>query len=172
MPMTPWKGQEASAIVFKDVGKRISAAARWFRDHLRYAVSVPNALFGPSGKALKGTRGLAPSAAGEYPRKVSGWLRKNIQSEYDAPSLSARVGTNVPYGRWLETGTSRMAPRPWLSNGLRDFIQGIRTILNGGGDVSGVNLDPTEGPMPERDARMLEAKIYKTEQALKELGGE
>ena len=78
------------------------------------------------------TRGGNPSAPGEYPRKMLGHLRRNIQMEFDAATMVARVGTNVKYGKYLETGTRRMAARPWLSRGLREAQSAIRRILGGG----------------------------------------
>ena len=77
------------------------------------------------------------SSAGRYPYKRSGNLRRNIQMEFDRASMTARVGTNVLYGRYLEFGTRRMAPRPWLSLALRDFGPQLRSILNGEGSVGG-----------------------------------
>jgi hypothetical protein len=172
MAMTPWKGQEASTIVFADVGNRVNAAGRWFRDQLRGSVSIPNISLNAAGKPIKGTRGSQPSAPGEYPRKVTGWLRKNIQSEYSRANLTSRVGTNVPYGKWLETGTSRMAARPWMSLGLRDFTAGIRTILQGKGGPSAVEVSPDDsfGGTPAGQVLSLQGKVFKTREALKDMG--
>jgi len=53
------------------------------------------------------------SAPGEYPASDTGRLMLSVASEI-AP-FEARVGTNVPYGQYLEFGTTRMPePRPWL----------------------------------------------------------
>jgi len=72
------------------------------------------------------------SSPGEYPKRVSGHLLRNIKSEFDAATMTARVGTNVLYGKYLETGTRKMAARPWLSNGIRDFGASVRSIVEGG----------------------------------------
>ena len=55
------------------------------------------------------------SKPGEPPRKQTGTLRRSVQVEVDEQSLTARVGTNVDYGKHLELGTRRsIKPRPWL----------------------------------------------------------
>ena len=72
---------------------------------------------------------FASSPPGGYPGMRTGWLRMHVQQETDRVALVARVGTNVPYGRYLEFGTSKMLPRPWLSLGLREFGPQIIAIL-------------------------------------------
>jgi len=111
-----WYGPQAKAHVKDMVSLRVSAAGRVFRDLIRGALSVP---------------GPAPSAAGEYPHKQMGHLRRNIQSQFDRATVTARVGTNVLYGKFLETGTRKMAARPWLSNAIRDFSSNVRAVLEG-----------------------------------------
>ena len=57
------------------------------------------------------------SAPGEAPAAQTGQLRASITWERWLPGLRA-VGTNVEYGRFLELGTSRMKPRPFLRPSL------------------------------------------------------
>lgn len=72
-----------------------------------------------------------PSAApGAYPAKKTGHLRRNIaHGRVDKRTLSVEVGTNVPYGKHLELGTRRMAPRPWMSLANKETRRGILRIL-------------------------------------------
>lgn len=82
----------------------------------------------------KGTRiyGAVRSTAGEPPRKQTGRLRASVTYEVDAASLTARVGTNVQYGKYLELGTRRgIAPRPWLRRALAECQAQIQQILSG-----------------------------------------
>ena len=111
-----WCGEQAKAYMANLVVVRIELAARWFRDRIREKLSVP---------------GPAPSAPGEYPHKQMGHLRRNIQMQMDRAARAARVGTNVLYGKFLETGTSRMAARPWMSLAIAECIEGIKAILAG-----------------------------------------
>lgn len=55
------------------------------------------------------------SSPGDYPATDTGRLAGSVSMVLpSASSLIGEVGTNLPYGAWLEFGTSRMAARPWL----------------------------------------------------------
>jgi hypothetical protein len=43
--------------------------------------------------------------------------------------IEAYVGTNVEYGKFLEWGNSRMAPRPWLSVAVAMFSKQFASRL-------------------------------------------
>lgn len=63
------------------------------------------------------------SAPGQYPATDTGRLANNVRSELPtniSGMMTARVGTPIIYGKYLEFGTSRMAARPWL---MRSFEQ-------------------------------------------------
>src|SRR3972149_4147846 len=47
-----------------------------------------------------------------HPQVQTGRLRASIIHETDKDSVS--IGTNVVYSKWLEFGTSKMPPYPWL----------------------------------------------------------
>lgn len=82
---------------------------------------------------------FAPSAPGEAPRKRTGTLQKSVAAEVERTpaGVTVRVGSSVPYARFLEYGTRRMAARPWLRPGLsewqpraqRDFVVALRRAL-------------------------------------------
>lgn len=57
------------------------------------------------------------SAPFEPPNLDTGRLNKSILVEPKRPSpgnKTFQVGTNLPYGKFLEFGAIHMAPRPWL----------------------------------------------------------
>lgn len=60
------------------------------------------------------------SAPGDPPATDTGRLVTSIGNELatDEKGLHARVGTNVKYALFLELGTRRMAPRPFLRRAL------------------------------------------------------
>jgi hypothetical protein len=61
-------------------------------------------------------RGLAPSAPGEFPRKLSGQLMRSITWSFDPSKLVLTCGSNLAgYPKFLQFGTARMRPRPWLT---------------------------------------------------------
>jgi hypothetical protein len=126
--MYKWYGTSVKAKIDRDVGRRINMAARWLQNRIREQLSRSQPTKGTGTKK----RGMEPSAAGEYPKKVLGHLRRNVQSEFDPVEPSARVGTNVKYGKYLEMGTRKMKPRPWLSLAIREFRRGIKSILEKG----------------------------------------
>ena len=69
---------------------------------------------GPATGAVR-PDGSRASAPGEYPMSDTGRLANNVVANLPTSgNLSAEVGTNIQYGRYLEFGTSRMAARPWL----------------------------------------------------------
>lgn len=74
-----------------------------------------------------------PSAPGEPPRKRTGFLQANVQLDVDEANLTARVGilANAKYGAYLEFGTRKMKPRPFLSLVLGKFGQQLAALLGG-----------------------------------------
>ena len=52
----------------------------------------------------------------EHPQVQTGRLRSSIihQVTSEGNEIVAEIGTNVEYGKYLEFGTSRMPPYPWL----------------------------------------------------------
>lgn len=81
-------------------------------------------------------RGLAKAAAivEEHAKQDLGGagrerLRASIDKAVDASKLTARVGTPLQYGLFLELGTSRAAPRPFLRRALRESANLIRKIF-------------------------------------------
>lgn len=57
------------------------------------------------------------SKPGDPPTVQTGTLRRSVQidrSGIGALNPSARVGTGRRYGFWLEFGTRRIKPRPWM----------------------------------------------------------
>ena len=59
--------------------------------------------------------GLNPSKPGEYPKKLSSQLIKSVAFSVNKPGLTMQAGSAIPWARYLQEGTSRMAPRPWLT---------------------------------------------------------
>ena len=72
--------------------------------------------------------GTPASAPGEPPHRRTGTLARSITHEVTA--TTARVGTNLKYGKFLETGTSVMAARPYLRPAVYKNKRMIKKILN------------------------------------------
>lgn len=74
--------------------------------------------------------GKNPSRGGEFPKVASSNLVKNITFEIDPAGLSGRWGTNVKYGRFLETGTRLMRARPWMTLTNATKRSAVRRMLS------------------------------------------
>lgn len=65
-------------------------------------------------RAIGRDHGGKPSKPYNPPNSQSGTLRRSHGWELNRP-LVARYGAGVFYAMYLQTGTKRMAPRPWLT---------------------------------------------------------
>ena len=84
---------------------------------------------GPATGAVR-PDGSRASAPGEYPMSDTGRLANNVVANLPTSgNISAEVGTNVQYGRYLEFGTSRMAARPWLLPSFNKAKVGVEAKL-------------------------------------------
>lgn len=76
--------------------------------------------------------GHHPSVEGNPPAVDTGTLRRSITYSVDEKEKVGRVGSvlqNPPYGVYLEFGTSRMKPRPWLKPALEKSVEKIKKIF-------------------------------------------
>lgn len=73
------------------------------------------------------------SAPGEPPATDTGRLVSSILVSPEDGGYAARVGTNVKYGKDLEYGTRKIAPRPWLfpaiKNNTRQILASISSTV-------------------------------------------
>lgn len=79
------------------------------------------------------------SAPGEWPKlrndglKNDGGLTNSIQVDTVNDGVTVGSRSSAPHGYWLEFGTSRMAPRPWLSRAFKekekDIDKGLDKLL-------------------------------------------
>lgn len=59
----------------------------------------------------------------------TGDLRKSITHDYDPASKTASIGTALDYAPYVEFGTSKMLPRPFLENAANNYSGEYRAIL-------------------------------------------
>jgi len=110
-----WYGEQIKAKLHDHAAERVEYAARMLQNYLR--------------RKLLAHRSPPSSAPGAWPHYRLGHLARNVQMEFDRATCTARVGTNVPYGKWLEFGTRKMRSRPWLSRGVRERRSAIKRVL-------------------------------------------
>ena len=64
----------------------------------------------------------------------TGRLRASIRTEVERISkyvVEGKIGTNVEYSRYVELGTSRQSPQPYLRPALRNNFAEIVAIIQG-----------------------------------------
>jgi HK97 gp10 family phage protein len=67
--------------------------------------------------------GAGAAAPGSYPKSKTGRLEGSISVVLtQAKRTTAMVGTAQLHGRFLEFGTAKMEPRPWLMPSVEDAI--------------------------------------------------
>jgi phage gpG-like protein len=135
MSQVIWHGDAALDHVRGRAVSWLRRAAIAVRRRAAELLSVPGTAARVRGtkRHRKGSRitGAVRSLPGEPPRKQTGRLRASVTYEVDEQALTARVGTNVKYGRYLELGTRRgIAPRPWLRRALAECQSRIMGFLN------------------------------------------
>lgn len=120
------------------VVRRLEAVGILLRNHIREMISVPSRTVtigktkGGKTKRVLGRRGSNRSVPGEPPHKDYGKLRESIASDVDAAGLTVRVGTPLRYGKFLELGTRKMAPRPYLRRALAELKPRINAVMSQG----------------------------------------
>ena len=128
MARLEWFGDEVSRNIHKGAERGLSAAAITFQGELKKMLSQAG-----SGKWYKGNRARSSNEGppGEPPVSQMGELRRRIQVDLrKLRKLLARVGTNVKYAPWLELGTSRMRPRPYMKPTMRLMRARFRRIMD------------------------------------------
>lgn len=62
----------------------------------------------------------------------TGQLRNSVKDRVysEGKSVKGEVGTELMKGLWLEKGTSKMAPRPWLEPSFDKSLERVKEILS------------------------------------------
>lgn len=113
-----WQGDEFIEGLKAQLGINLEKAAIYLKEKVKMALNEPQAYERYVGENGVYYTGLGPSTPGNPPKKITGFLQRSIAHEMSDDKLSAFVGTGVVYGLYLETGTVKMAARPFLSSTL------------------------------------------------------
>lgn len=62
---------------------------------------------------------------------ITGRLKNSITNAIDTEENAVYIGTNVEYGPYVELGTSRRHPHPYLKPAASDHADEYRAILKG-----------------------------------------
>jgi len=119
-----WNGEKLEAILQLEMSKRLKLATQLVKDQVK--LNLNRSVLKYKGPKSKKTRVLPESRSkpGEFPRKETGDLQKNIFGEMPRPDWGV-VGTTYGYGLLLETQMNRS----YLRRTLLEMQPKIRQIL-------------------------------------------
>jgi len=123
--------REMEAQLRKEMGRRLERAAIYLTDRLKQTLSVAPGEIKRYGKSGVYYKGIPASSPGEPPHKVTGSLRASIGYDMASDRQSVKIGTSEAVGAYLETGTTKMAARPWLRPTLAQCWSAIQKIIGG-----------------------------------------
>ena len=69
------------------------------------------------------------SAPGEFPATDTGFLVTSVIAHVDMESLEAVLSSGILYAKWLELGTRKMSPRPFLVPTLKSVSKDAPRLL-------------------------------------------
>lgn len=128
-----WYGNLVMAEVDSGMKRNMTAAVIYLSNMIKADISQPGTLRYSTGKGRKQKTiyNFTHSAPGNPPYKQTGRLRASIAWEVEGMlgHVIGRVGTNVQYGLYLEKGTRKMSPRPFLERNLNKHAGIVGLIL-------------------------------------------
>ncbi len=107
----------------------LEKAAIYFKGKVKEALNRSQEQYHTVGDKGVWYHGLDPSAPGEEPKKVTGFLQRSIAHAMSEDKQKAFVGSNLDYALYLELGTVKMAPRPFLRSVLLQEQETIARII-------------------------------------------
>lgn len=121
--------KEVTKAIEDTAGKRMAEAVQAVREQVLETLSGRR--FGRTYYVPGTHRTYTASAPGEPPATATAELRQNIKTsvEGDGRKTVGVVGTDVPHGKMLESGTRNMAARPWLRISFEKSTDKVRSIL-------------------------------------------
>lgn len=113
-----WMGDKFMGDAKRDISRKLHLAGWTWVRHARRR----------SGE-LVSSGGRTPSPPGGFPAKDTGEHRMGIDTEQMPSGLVQRVGTNTLHSKFLEKGTTKMKPRPWMFLTNAEMRGNINRIL-------------------------------------------
>jgi len=116
---------EVQNVIFSAVATEVAAGAMAIHADAVKSIQA-KASSGGTVKRYSPKRVQVVSAQGNPPNTDLGTLVHSIHFEIDKANFTAVVGTNLLYGKFLETGTGKMKARPWLLPAFQRHSDEIR----------------------------------------------
>jgi len=130
MVQVNWRGTQFGRSVGNEMERRMGRAVQFLRGETIKGLIRTQ----PTARSGRSLVGLAPSAPGEFPKRVTSRLFTSISAvvERDARGIVGFYGTNVKdYPLALEFGTSTIKARPFLRPPFFNNKPTIKRILVG-----------------------------------------
>jgi HK97 gp10 family phage protein len=124
-----WNGDRFLAEVDENLSANLEKAAIYFKGKVKEALNRSQPYERYKGEKGVYYHGEDPSQPGEAPKKITGFLQRSIAHAMSGDKKQAFVGTNLDYGLYLETGTVKMAARPFLRSTLLKEREKIARII-------------------------------------------
>lgn len=120
-----WKGEQMVILVSNSISRGLTPAGNLVMEEAKRLIRSPK-----SGRTYtrRGKRQQA-SAPGEPPASVTGRLLRSFRVKVDKTRLIATVSANIRHAPWLEHGTRRMAPRPFMRPAARNVAKKVKAFL-------------------------------------------
>jgi HK97 gp10 family phage protein len=120
-----YKLKEASSKLVKNLNKAIKDSA-----YLIHGTAVKGIQRGQkTGRTyLRGNVAHTASSPGEYPASDTGRLASSMRVNLSA--LEANIGSDVNYAAYLEDGTKRIKPRPYLEPSFKANEETISLLID------------------------------------------
>lgn len=117
------------SVVNEEMRRRIGLVTSLLKNTVLVNISIPvEKITTPSGRVVK-----KRSDPGEFPRTDTGKLIATMMSGVHEPVPGIQegyVGSPLDYGLYLETGTRKMAKRPFLTQTLFEQLPVVQSILS------------------------------------------
>lgn len=121
---------KATDILFKNLDKQQKEALKLsvLAIHSEAVKLIQENSDGPSQTRYAPKRTVNASKPGDPPNTDTGRLVQSVKFEFSKGFQQGRVGSNLKYAAWLEFGTEKMGPRPWLSTAVGNTADDIKDI--------------------------------------------
>lgn len=117
---------QVQAEIKRRLKRGLTAGAITLSGMVKQVISVP----APRARTGTGYRATTRATPGAAPRKLSGRLRTSVSWDFNAQTMTARVGSNVLYARVHELGNHKFLA-PTLQHNLRAIQSAMRPFLEG-----------------------------------------
>ena len=134
--MMRWYGDQVMRDIKRDGAKAVAKAAFLLKSDIQRSFTRTGYAKGKRGGMLHagpGVRLRVPSRPGQPPAVQIGNLRRSITvdvgRDFDGNVARVGPGREAPYGKFLEFGTRKIKPRPFLRPALARNLRVITELL-------------------------------------------